>query len=345
MRETGTMIALEGDGEGIAYEGRTLELSDAAINAANPTDPIDCIIVREGWGATGYYSKELLSVSEGNFMSGTRSFQGHPLEGQEEPSDRVVGISTENARYVESDPEAGGKATIRAPFGFFSDVAPRIRERAKAKAIALSLRAPVRYTTGEREGKYGRVVTSFVGPALSVDVVARAGAGGAFGTVKESLIPGGSTEEGSDMPLTKEERAEIAQETALALASVLKPTFDGFTTALGEIKTARESSAPAALKISQINKIVADAKLTEKAQARVLTAIEAAKPEEVTEKYVTDICAREAEVYAEALEAAKAGEGNLEEEDDEKGTKSGNAQESALPNGWAVPSIQKGDGK
>ena len=113
------------------------------------------------------------------------------------------------------------------------------------------------------------------------------------------------------MPLTKEERAEIAQETATTLAATLKPMFDGLTTALGDLKTAQESKGKVeetALTAREINEKITAANLSEGAVKRVYLAVEA-EGVVATEKLVDEAIARETEVMEEARAALQAEKG------------------------------------
>lgn len=319
---------------GIAFEAATLNIPEAALNASNPSDPIDCIILQEGWGQSGYYGRDVMEAGFDKFPAGTMSFLGHPALNVEEPP-LTAGIMTEGARFVASDPEADGRPTLRAPLSFFSDVAPKIRERAKHKAAALSIRIPVTFKMGTVEGRTGKVVTSFPTPALSVDVVARAGAGGAFGVIQESAVPQSIIEkqEGSEMPLSKEEIADMAG----VVAESLRPTLEGITTALGNLAVAHESNAPKALSARELSDKITTAKLAKLSSDRVYLAVESLPAGTVADGPTVDrIIATESEIFAEALAAAKAelGEGNVQLDQD--GNPIEQAQESAGVTAWKV---------
>lgn len=274
----------------------------------------DVILVREGWGHSGYYDGDVLHRDgPTSFPVGTRIFLNH-AEGEFEKADAVMGVMASEARAAT---DADGKRVLKGDIQIFKTGVHNhewAMERAKAKAIELSIRCPVKYAQGTREGKYGKVVSA-MGQAYSVDVVARGGAGGSFGTIQESAPNPGlvnDEKEGSEM-LTAEESAAIGK----SMADALTPMFANITTALGDLKTAVVTeSKPVALKTSEIVDKLTKAKLSEKAVTRVFTALEA-EGIVATAAVVDSEIGREVSIAEEAAAAVKAaleeGDANFEE--------------------------------
>lgn len=289
---------------GIATESAgVLELDETKVKGV-----FDNVIIQEGWGSSGFYPGDVLKRDGARaFPAGTRIFLDH-ADGPVEKSDRLIGVTQEAARYVEED----GVPKLRAPMRFFSDKLGWVKERAEAKVIEVSIRSGVTYAQGERAGRFGKVVTAFT-EGISVDVVARGGAGGKFGTIQESAQIGQAALEnqiGDDVALTAEETAAIAN----AFVEGLKPQFAAITSALGDLKVASESKgAPlVALTAREINTKIVAAKLGDKGASRVYEAVEAA--EIADEAFVDKEIAREASIREEAAAEAKAalGQGNAQ---------------------------------
>lgn len=279
--------------------------SEALVADTAPTDGVDSILLTgDIWGASGYYDGPTLARDYPKFTKGTRMFQGHPVDGVEEPSDKLFGVLGSDARYVASDPESTppGKPTIRAKVKVFDDAKPWVKSRAQESVLGLSHRSVVRYATGTREGRAGRILAG-IDEVLSVDFVTRPGAGGKLGLFTESAVRQATEQEGSEMPLSKEETDAIGA----SFAAAMKPQFDGITSALGEIKTiATESAKPSALTFSEINEKLTAAKLPAGATARLLAAVDGAK-EGVTATFLEAEIKKEQEVWEESLKFAAAG--------------------------------------
>jgi len=285
---------------GIATEDIGADLASQAPKTGRVWDVV--VIEGDRWGSSGYYPGDVLERDGARaFPAGTQSFEDHAEPGAKDLVGKMLGVTLEPARFVVED----GVPKLRAPIEFFEDKIDYVKARAKATGI--SIRSGVKFAPGERGGRFGKIVTALT-EGISIDVVTRAGAGGKFGVIMESAQPGqaeSEIQEGSDMPLTKEERAEIAAESATAIANALKPTFDAFTTALGDLKkTQVAESAGTALTLREINTKITAAKLSEKGAERVYTAIEGA--EVATEKFVDTEIAREVSMKEEAAAEAKA---------------------------------------
>lgn len=294
---------------GIATESAgVLELTETKVKGV-----FDNIIIREGWGSSGYYPGDVLHRDGPQvFKAGTRIFLDH-AEGPVEKAGHTIGVLQEDARADTVD----GKAVLRAPMRFFTTGVHNvdwIKERAEAKAIEVSIRSGVKYAAGEREGRYGKVVTALT-EAFSVDVVARGGAGGTFGTIQESAPIGvdhSENQEGEIVPITKEEATAIAD----AFAEALAPKFEAINTSLGDLAKApkAQEAALVALKPSEIAAKITAGKLTEKATERVYAAAEA-EGVVPTAEFIDREITREADIAKESRDAliAEKGEGFFEE--------------------------------
>lgn len=290
-----------------------------------PADGVfrDVTLITEGWGSSGYYDGDMLYRDGPKVLTpGLRIFSDH-ADGPVESSKNVMGVLASEARpFVD---EKTGKRGLRGDIRVFK-TGPYNHEwayeRAAAKAIELSVRSHVQYGSGTREGRYGKVVTAMT-EGLSVDVVARGGRGGSFGTIQESKpigVDNTNEEEGSEMPLTQEELTALAQESAKATALALAPALEGITTALTGLAQESQKVDAVALAPSAIRGKIAGAKLADKSVDRVYVAIESA--EVATEKVVEDAIAAESDRVAEIAAEAKALAGDkggvLKEKSDEE---------------------------
>lgn len=286
-----------------------------------PEDGIfrDVTLISEGWGQSGYYDGEMLHRDGPTTLTkGLRVFSDH-ADGPVESSKNVMGVLVSEARPAVN--AKTGKRELRGDIRVFK-TGPYNHEwayeRASAGAIELSIRSHVKYGSGTREGRYGKVVTAMT-EGLSVDVVARGGAGGSFGTIQESKpigVDDQQNQEGSEMPLSQEELTALAQESAKATAAALAPALAGITTALtGLAQENKKVDAPVALAPSEIRSKIAGAKLAEKSVDRVYVAIESAEvaTKEVVESVIAAETARVEEIAAEAKALAEDKGGNFQQ--------------------------------
>lgn len=309
---------------GIATEGAAPLLMDNEVQNGEPGLTIDCTVIElDRWGSSGYYPAEVGKRDGARaFPKGTHSYLDHADVGSESAGN-LMGVLMEDARYVEEN--ENGKPALKAPIRFFETGtynAAWVKDR--MGALGLSIRAGVDFENGEREGRKGRIVTKFT-EGISVDVVHRAGAGGKFGTIKESADPGATEREGeATVPLTKEELEQIATVAAGAVTEALKKPLSDLTDAV------KESAQPKHKEFttSQLFEELAKAKLTKESEARVIAAHEA---KEDVEKAISEAQAFEKSVR-ESL--GQKPEGHVEFNED--GTVKTTVAEKAAPAGWAV---------
>lgn len=265
--------------ETIACESATL-LSGIATEGAAPLDTgnvvtddkpgiviEDCTIIEgDRWGSSGYYKGEALerSVPKNIFHENLQVFLDH-ADPDHDSAGNLMGHLAGDARFVRED----GVPKLKGPIRFYQTGiynADYVRER--LNHLGLSIRAGVLFENGTVDGRAGKIITDFT-KAISVDVVARAGAGGKFGSIKESESTSAITheEEGADVPITKEDAAAIGA----AVAEALKPEFTALSTAVAEAaKPTFKEYTPGALA-----KELATEKLSEEGQAEVWSVFEA----------------------------------------------------------------------
>lgn len=312
---------------GTAIEGGQPLTADNEVTTTQPGIVFDNVLIEgDRWGSSGYYPATVLEKDGPRaFPAGTQIFEDHAEVGQDKVS-KLLGVLAEAARYeVQED----GKKVLRAPMRFYSDKADWVKER--MGALGISIRSGVTFAPGTREGRTGKIVTSFT-EGISVDVVTRAGAGGKFGTIKESARPAGMEEadtEGKSM--TPEEIAAISAGIAGAVAEALKPSLDAQTTALGELKTSVAESAPKGLTASQVSEKLTTAKLSKGAQERVWTEFEAKGDVEAK-------IAEESAMWAEAVAEAKKAGGNANFDESGKDKDGEQTVTESGVSGWAVNS-------
>lgn len=329
------MIAVE-DGatasQWIATEGAAPLASGSEIEEQDGGLTIDCTIIEgDRWGSSGYYPASVLERDGATtFHEGLQSFVDHAEVGKDSAT-KLVGVLKEAARYVVED----GVPKLKAPIHFFSEGqynSKWVKER--MPALGLSIRAGVTFEQGTRAGRSGRIVTAFK-EGISVDVVTRAGAGGKFGTIKESehFAPSGSNDEGNgDVPLTKEELEQIGQTAgtaaATAVAEALKKPFADLTNAF-------ESAQPKPEKASAsfVNEELGKAKLSPLGQKAVWDAYEA---EGSTKESVEKVIAAEVARLKEFREGFKIEDGHVQFDEDGKPTTGTSVESASLPTGWAV---------
>lgn len=309
---------------GIATEGAAPLLMDNEVQNGEPGLTIDCTVIElDRWGSSGYYPAEVGKRDGARaFPKGTHSYLDHAEVGSESAGN-LMGVLMEDARYVEEN--ENGKPALKAPIRFFETGtynAAWVRDR--MGALGLSIRAGVDFENGVREGRKGRIVTKFT-EGISVDVVHRAGAGGKFGTIKESAGSGTTGDEGeATVPLTEEEKKDIATAAAAGVAEALKQPLADIVKAVQESASPKHKEFTTSQLFEELNK----AKLTQESQKRVLEVHEAKGD---VEKAIEDAKAFEKSVR-ESMGAQP--QGNVEFNED--GTPKSTVTEKAAPAGWAV---------
>lgn len=167
------------------------KLEEATIGEA---DVMTVKHIQPGWGATGYYSEELLREHAGKFQPGTLMFWDHPTRTEErERPERslrdVAAVTISEGRYLEDGP---------AGPGIYSDVKvmPQYREAIKALAphIGLSVYGKGKGRRGEAKGKKGMLIEA-IADGVRTDFVTMPGAGGEIVQLWESFRSGSGEKE------------------------------------------------------------------------------------------------------------------------------------------------------
>jgi hypothetical protein len=267
------------------------------------------IIEGDRQGSSAYYPKEALESGKHLFSKGVRIFKNHPsmeekYDRPERSIDDIIGWLSEDATYDGKDLYANAQ--------FVEAYQPRIKELAEAGVIGMSIRASGEMT----EGANGYELKKFTS-VQSVDVVTQAGAGGGFDTLLESDRKNNSGAEALSES-QEEDEVEFPKELAEALDQLTKDVGalverldakeKAEASALEEAerkeKEAEESKAPTAAEIAGA---LVEAKLTDKARARVLKSVEGGAD-------LAEAIKAEKEIADEILqEAGKAGFGNVDE--------------------------------
>jgi hypothetical protein len=178
------------------------------------------IIKGDVWGSSGYWPAKVIEADGARtWPSGTHMYIDHPTESEEiERPERSI---RDLAGVLEGDPvyDPNAKALVGKM---------RVMEQFKplvasiGKHIGVSIRASATGQWGKAEGREGRVMTGLV-QGYSVDLVTKAGAGGAIISAIESARssfpvqmsgPGGRPKEARIM-------AELTAEQAAALTDAL----------------------------------------------------------------------------------------------------------------------------
>lgn len=130
-------------------------------------------IISEGWGSSGYYSREILSRDGPKvFREGTLMYLDHPS--RTEAMDRPERSVKDLAAKIATTPFMEGNTLVAE-----AEIFPVWRETidALADTIGLSIRAYGEAEFGEAEGRQGNIVQR-LDDSASVDFVTEAGRGG-----------------------------------------------------------------------------------------------------------------------------------------------------------------------
>lgn len=147
------------------------------------------LIEADTWGTSAYYPAEVLERDAATaFPIGTRMFENHSTEEEEWQRpvgdvSRLIGKTLTPGEFLADHPEGPG---VFAEVEFYDSYTARIKEI--GEDIGLSVDGAADYVEGERDGRFGKIVTSI--PYIkSVDVVVTAGAGGKLINITESAGP------------------------------------------------------------------------------------------------------------------------------------------------------------
>ncbi len=134
-------------------------------------------IIKPGWGASGYYSKERLQEDQGKYKANTHMYWNHQTAEErkarpERDLNHLAAIMASDGIYEEAGPAGAG---IYAWIKPFTEYRKLLKER--APYIGVSHVARGKQTTGEAEGRKGKIIEA-IDQVISVDFVTKPGAGG-----------------------------------------------------------------------------------------------------------------------------------------------------------------------
>lgn len=145
-------------------------------------------IIGPGWGASGYYSADVLARDANAYKSGTKMYWDHPTvtEARERPERSLrdlAGELVEDGKFLQGGPIGPG---VYAKAKVFEAYKPAIEEL--AQHIGVSHRAIGSKKIGEAEGKKGPIIEK-IAAAQSVDYVTAPGAKGEVVQLFEAARP------------------------------------------------------------------------------------------------------------------------------------------------------------
>lgn len=270
------------------------------------------IIEGDRQGSSAYYPKEALEKGKHLFKKGTKIYLNHPSSEDKwsQPERRVQDI----IGYLSEDAEFDGK-DLFANATFLESSKELIKERAEADLIAMSIRAEGTMV----ETSKGLELAEFT-TVHSVDVVTVGGAGGGFEKLLESARNVNKSAAKALAEAQEEEtELELPKEFLEALEGLTKGV-DALNESLAAEKTAREEAArkleeaqkpeeKTGPTVTEITAALRESKLSPKAEARVLAAVESGTD-------LTEAIKVEKDIAAEYLaEAGKSGgAGHVDEE-------------------------------
>lgn len=199
------------------------------------------LIAADVWGSSAFYPAEVLARDASTaFPAGTKMFENHITESEqwERPVGdvaKLVGKLISDGQYEADNPEGPG---VYADVEFYDSYVERINEI--GEDVGLSVDGGADYVEGERDGRYGKIVTGI--PFIkSVDVVVAAGAGGKLISILESAGPM------AGIPIKTEGDQSMTALTKDEFLDGLKGLAETLTTAI------KESLTPVAVAPEQIN--------------------------------------------------------------------------------------------
>lgn len=254
-------------------------------------------VIEAGQGSSAYYPERVLEDYASVFRAGTHVYIDHPTLSEEfERPERsvadLIGKLATDAVYEDG--------ALYAEVEFYERFAPIIMEM--AGDVGLSIRA---LGTAEEGDDGTPILTSFV-EVLSVDVVTRAGAGGALIEMLESARPGtpGKTDREAQDISTKENT--MTEEQEQLLKQVLE-SLNSLTPALATIAESmkpadKPEDKPAEVDPLEVAGALADSGLTEAGRKQVVAAVKGGTP-------LAEAVKAQQEYETAVAEAAKAATG------------------------------------
>ena len=244
----------------------------APVSAASGRYEI-CIIEGDRWGSMGYYPANVVERDGPTvFGTGTQMYLDHPTESEE--FDRPERSVRDLVGIISSTPTWDGDAKrLMAEATFFGPYADTLREI--APHVGLSINAYATQEPMEVAGRYGPVTTAFV-EAVSVDVVTKAGAGGAIVKAIESARSRFLAGQPSSEPKKESEQVEITDKVLSDFTTALTALNTTLTTEAEarEAERLRREEAEKPDPLALVGEL-AEAKLPKPYQNRVIEAVRA----------------------------------------------------------------------
>lgn len=234
------------------------------------------LISADVWGTTAYYPAEILERDASEvFVPGIKMYENHftsseEMERPEGDVSRLVGKLISHGVYEADNPEGPG---VYADVEFYDSYVDRINEI--GGDIGLSIAGHGDYVEGERDGRYGKIITELMN-IKSVDIVTAAGAGGKLVSILESAGPMAGTPietEGdqSVTALTQEQFEEGIAQLKESIKGALSESVEGLGVTLST--ALKEALVP-----QPVETAATEAVDTEGAETKIE---EAARPAEV----------------------------------------------------------------
>ena len=206
---------------------------------------INLKLIEPGWGASGYYGRSVLERDIPRiFPPGTHMFWNHPTatEDMERPEgdlNSLAAVTISEPIWLDEGPEGPGMYAEARPFTGYANTIDEIGEH-----IGVSIRGLGRHTTGEAEGKTGRIISEIVA-GKSVDFVTAPGAGGKIVQIFESAPNAGKLPDPTPKaPKTVETfLAEAGRVLSKANETKLKAALEQLTAVLSLLDSGEASEA------------------------------------------------------------------------------------------------------
>lgn len=163
-------------------------LSEATTSTDKEAGLLDVVFLTEGWGSSGYYSREVVESAAPLFAAGTHVYFDHPtdVEAIERPGRSVRDLCAVIKEGGAFDAELGGVRGKVKPFAPYRDL---LLDEDFALNVGMSIRGSASdIVQGKAAGRSGRIVEGLA-DIQSVDFVTRAGRGGRVLSVLESARP------------------------------------------------------------------------------------------------------------------------------------------------------------
>jgi hypothetical protein len=200
-------------------------------------------LIQPGWGSSGYYPREVLERDIPKvFPKGTHMMWNHatPTEEMERPEGDLrdlAAVTVSDPIWLEGGPHGPGMYAEARPFAGYANAIDEIGEH-----IGVSIRGMGRHTTGEAEGKNGRIIQE-IAAGKSVDFVTVPGAGGAIVSIFESAPNAGKLPPPTQPNGIDEFLSEAGRVLSKANETKLKAALEQLTAVLSLLNSEKTSES------------------------------------------------------------------------------------------------------